>query len=257
MKAYWPLDATIFLVVLAILAASLGLGFAVTHVRPPRVARACAWLLVVSSTFGLERLTIAEGAGFRMLTISGALLFSMKAVVSVEHQAGGQRRLRAVAWFGFASLWPGMRPSVFDGVPGPSRKGASALIKKGAGRLIVGVLLVGCAVALARLPDRVCGEEGRRILATVFLLPGLSLTFHFGVFNLLAGLWRFAGAGTNSLFRAPLAAKTLGEFWGRRWNLAFSELTAIGVFRPLSRCVPTGLARVLAFAFSGSCTNSL
>ena len=47
-------------------------------------------------------------------------------------------------------------------------------------------------------------EAPRLLLATLVLLPGLSLILHFGVFNILAGLWRFAGVACGPLFRAPL-----------------------------------------------------
>jgi len=88
-----------------------------------------------------------------------------------------------------------------------------------------------------------------RELDSVWLaLPGLSLMLHFGIFNLAAGAWRALGIDVDSLFRAPLYATTLSEFWGRRWNLAFSEMTAAAVYRPLGG---GALALVAAFAFSG------
>jgi D-alanyl-lipoteichoic acid acyltransferase DltB (MBOAT superfamily) len=43
----------------------------------------------------------------------------------------------------------------------------------------------------------------------------------------------------------------LSEFWGRRWNLAFSEMTALAVFRPLRGVVGPQPATVAAFLFSG------
>ena len=38
---------------------------------------------------------------------------------------------------------------------------------------------------------------------------------HFGLFNVAAGLWRLAGVDARPLFRAPLAARSLADFWGR------------------------------------------
>src|SRR5207248_6050770 len=83
------------------------------------------------------------------------------------------------------------------------------------------------------------------------LLAGLSLLLHFVIFNILAGLWRRAGVACNPLFRAPLRSTSLGEFWGRRWNLAFAEMTAIGVYRPLTGHVGRTAALFVAFLFSG------
>jgi hypothetical protein len=42
-------------------------------------------------------------------------------------------------------------------------------------------------------------------LATMLLLPGLSLVVHFGVFKLLAGTWRLAGVDCRPLILSPLA----------------------------------------------------
>ena len=94
-------------------------------------------------------------------------------------------------------------------------------------------------------------ENGARVLATALLLPGLSLVLHFGLFNLLAGAWRLAGVDARPLFRAPLKAHSLTEFWGRRWNLAVAEMTALAVYRPLAGRFGTGAATFLAFLFSG------
>ena len=85
----------------------------------------------------------------------------------------------------------------------------------------------------------------------LLVLPGVSLVLHFGLFNVLAGLWRLAGVDCRPLFRAPLRATSLGEFWGRRWNLGFSEMTAVAVYRPLLGVLGKGGATVAAFLFSG------
>jgi len=48
-----------------------------------------------------------------------------------------------------------------------------------------------------------------------------------------------------------LRARSLNEFWGRRWNLAFSEMTALAVYRPLASRLGKGPATFVAFLFSG------
>jgi alginate O-acetyltransferase complex protein AlgI len=85
----------------------------------------------------------------------------------------------------------------------------------------------------------------------VLLLPGLSLILHFGLCNLLAGIWRLRGIPCDALFRAPLRSQNLAEFWGRRWNLAFSEMTAIAVYRPLAGRLGRGPALLAGFILSG------
>jgi alginate O-acetyltransferase complex protein AlgI len=61
-------------------------------------------------------------------------------------------------------------------------------------------------------------------------------------------LW---GVDARPLFKAPLVSKSLTEFWGKRWNLAFVEMTAIGIYRPLYRKVGRPVAIFTAFLFSG------
>jgi len=111
-------------------------------------------------------------------------------------------------------------------------------------RLVLGLALV----AGARLA---WSTTGSLLLATALALPGLSFILHFGIFNLVAGAWRYGGVDVHALFRAPLLSRSLAEFWGRRWNLAFSEMTSIGVYRPLRAAVGKPPALVVAFLFSG------
>jgi alginate O-acetyltransferase complex protein AlgI len=79
----------------------------------------------------------------------------------------------------------------------------------------------------------------------------LSLILHFGLFNLVAGGWRWVGIDCRPLFRAPLASQSLPEFWSKRWNLAFSEMAAIAVYRPLSKRMGRQAAMFAVFLYSG------
>jgi D-alanyl-lipoteichoic acid acyltransferase DltB (MBOAT superfamily) len=60
-----------------------------------------------------------------------------------------------------------------------------------------------------------------------------------------------ANADGPKLLLAPLRSRSLTEFWGRRWNLAFSEMTALGIYRPLEPRVGRPAAIVTAFFASG------
>lgn len=228
----------------AAMVAVLGLGHAITRLRRPALARALAWALVAAGLAAVLLGCRGEPPLFRMLAICGVVLFAMKAVVAVEDAARHDRRLGAVSWFAWAAAWPGMRPELFLDIPWRPLPGAAALLRKGAVRLALGAALL----VVARLTFDATHSGP---LAAALALPGLSLVLHFGLFNLLAGAWRLAGVDARSLFDRPLAARSLGEFWGRRWNLPFTEMTQRAVYRPLQRPLGRDGAAVLAFGFSG------
>jgi hypothetical protein len=211
-----------------------------SRLQPSPVVRAAAWLLVLVATTAAERITRDEPPGIRMLGIISVLFYAMKAVVAVD--AGV--RLPAWRFLAFAAAWPGMRPALFESLGGPARPGA--------GRLALhGLLYLAAGTGLVALARQVVRSGGSPELATLALLPGLSLILHFGILGILAGGWRALGADVDALFRAPLRSRSLAEFWGRRWNLAFSEMTAIGVYRPVSGWAGRPLALAAAFAASG------
>lgn len=82
-------------------------------------------------------------------------------------------------------------------------------------------------------------------------LAGLGLVLHFGLFRLLALAWRRLGVPVRPIMANPLAARSLGEFWGRRWNLAFRDVTHRFLFRPLERRHGARVALLAVFVGSG------
>ena len=243
MSAYVPRGADSLFAALAVVSGTLALALLVTRIPSPRAARGTAWALVALAVGAAHRVTAAEPAGLRMLAVIATLLFAMKAVVSVEARARVGTRLPPMRWIAFATLWPGMRPGLFAHLH-PGRPGAARLLRSG----LVRVALGASVFLLARLSWRLTGST---FLTTLLLLPALSLLFHFGAFDLVAGLWRQAGADVSPLFRAPLRSTSLGEFWSRRWNLAFSEMTSLAVYRPLAESAGRKTALVSSFLFSG------
>jgi alginate O-acetyltransferase complex protein AlgI len=232
------------LATVALIVAIILLGFATARVRPLRLARICAWVLVVAGVASAERWNAHEPAGFRMLAIIGALLYGMKAVVAVEVQAHGARPLSIARWLGFTALWPGMRPGPFARRSSAALPGIGRLLAGGCARLLAGLALV----FIARLAWVFTASK---LLATPPLLVGLSLIVHFGAFDILTAAWRWLGVDCQRLFRAPLQSTNLREFWGRRWNLAFSEMTAIAIYQPMVRIAGRGPALAASFLGSG------
>ena len=64
-------------------------------------------------------------------------------------------------------------------------------------------------------------------------------------------VWRLLGVADKELFRLPYLSTSLKEFWGKKWNMAFSEMTALIVYRPLKTKYDRKTAVISAFLMSG------
>jgi alginate O-acetyltransferase complex protein AlgI len=82
-------------------------------------------------------------------------------------------------------------------------------------------------------------------------MVGLILLLHFGTFQIIALVWQRLGVKAAPIMSAPLRSTSLGEFWGKRWNLGFRQLAHELIFRPLNRTLGLGVAGFLVFVFSG------
>lgn len=228
-------------------------GFGVARIPGLTVACMAAWSLVVAAVLGIERYSADEPAGTRMLFITVGLLWSMKTIVYVESQHQGRRvNLTFGQWIAFCVGSLGMRAEAFKTVPSAAKPDWQRFLTRGCVRIVAGGALLAAAWGAANLGNDSPAELGgwRRWPATALLLPGLSLVLHFGCLNILTGFWRYFGASCTALFRAPLRSQSLSEFWGRRWNLAFSEMTVLAVYRPLKQ-LPGASGKVSALATFG------
>jgi len=82
-------------------------------------------------------------------------------------------------------------------------------------------------------------------------LLGLVFLLHFGVFHLLALLWRRSGVNAEPIMRTPIRARSLAEFWGKRWNAASHQLAHEYAFKPLRRILGPNGATLSVFLISG------
>lgn len=250
MNAYMATDGAIAAFTATTLLLVLVAGHFVVRIPSARLVRSTAWLIVILGVGGMEQATLSQPPGFRMLAIIGILLFTMKIVVAAEVRQSGRATLSFWQWMGFAGCWPGMRPTLFASVPSEARDEVARSFWRGVINMVLGAALL---LAARGTWDATSDVEHslRLLLTTVLLLPGISLVLHFGIFNLLTAAWRWMGADCNTLFRAPVLSKSLTEFWGKRWNLGFSEMTTLAVYRPLRSAWGTTRATLTAFLFSG------
>jgi alginate O-acetyltransferase complex protein AlgI len=148
------------------------------------------------------------------------------------------------AWRSWAYLfgWPGMDAESFLGdgrVARPSlMQWCWAMAKTGAGI----ALLFGCA--------RLVPEDLPLLRGWIGLL-GLILVLHFGSFELIALGWRALGVDAEPIMQSPIASRSLSEFWGKRWNLGFRQLSYDFIFQPLHRVLGVAGATMVVFLFSG------
>jgi hypothetical protein len=80
---------------------------------------------------------------------------------------------------------------------------------------------------------------------------GLILLLHFGSFQLIALVWQTFGVAAKPIMCSPLRSTSLAEFWGKRWNLGFRQLSYELIFRPLHRALGAEGAGLLVFLVSG------
>ena len=157
-----------------------------------------------------------------------------------------RRRTGAARWRRAAYLlaWPGMDAGAFlDARRRPARPRAGEWAAAAA-RLALGVAILYGVVP--RLPSSAdpywLGWAG---------MVGLILCLHFGSFALLSCAWRAADVDARPLMDRPLASTRLSDFWGRRWNTAFRDLTHRFLFRPLTRRLGGRRALWVGFLASG------
>ncbi|NUQ35866.1 MAG: membrane bound O-acyl transferase family-domain-containing protein, partial [Planctomycetaceae bacterium] len=80
---------------------------------------------------------------------------------------------------------------------------------------------------------------------------GLVLVMHSGVLAILATLWRAAGMNVAPVMRAPVASKSLSDFWSTRWNIPFTEMLRATVLKPARRLFGRHGAVLACFLVSG------
>jgi hypothetical protein len=200
--------------------------WAVAFLLPLLAGFACwhqpAWLLMWALAFGL-------GFALKWLTWRDA----------VCHGACPSAR-RAFAWF---MLWPGLDGRAFfaeDGlVEGPEKH---EWLWAGALTVLGAVLIWGFVPqALQRHP----------MTSAWVGMMGIVLFMHFGVVRFLSTLYRHFGVNAEPIMNTPFRATTLAEFWGARWNTAFSIPARRLVLLPLTRRIGLPAAGFFVFLISG------
>jgi len=140
-------------------------------------------------------------------------------------------------------LWPGMDAAAFLGAGRRiARPRASAWLVAAA------KTVVGCALIWLVAHKR----PGANTLLDGWIgMLGLVLLLHFGLFHLIALAWQTVGVNAQPIMRSPILSTSLSDFWGRRWNLGFRQLTHGLVFQPVRRRFGSASALLASFLVSG------
>jgi D-alanyl-lipoteichoic acid acyltransferase DltB (MBOAT superfamily) len=93
--------------------------------------------------------------------------------------------------------------------------------------------------------------EAHSLLRGWIGMLGLILLLHFGTFKIVALAWRTFGVDAVPIMQAPLRSTSLSEFWGKRWNLGFRQLSYDFIFNPLQRNIGAEASGFLVFVVSG------
>ncbi len=218
-------------------------GYYLTFISNKAVAKTVAWLIVITTVPYVLIITSEESSLYRMLAIVSLQLLAMKGVVMVESYPL-RTNLNFIQWCAFSLGWFGMRPALFEKLPSRSLSYLQLVIK-GISEILVGLLLLYSSTVVEASSIKIF------FVSELLLLVSLSLILHFGVLNLFTAAWRLAGVDVRELFRSPYKSKSLKEFWGRRWNIAFSEMTSLVAYKPLKHRVSPEIAMVLSFLLSG------
>jgi hypothetical protein len=156
-------------------------------------------------------------------------------------------RRKVPIWRQLAYLlaWPGMNAASFF-----SKGGATHPTTPTTREWITGALNLGAGCAIFWAAHWWFPESSPILMGWAGMI-GVVLILHFGSFLLLSCFWRLRGVDALPLMNRPTVSTSLAEFWGRRWNIAFRDLTYQFLFRPLRPRLGAVGALVLSFVISG------
>jgi len=144
---------------------------------------------------------------------------------------------------GYLVAWPGLDAVAFLGPRSEAKRPTLGEWSFAVVKLAFGGWL--CFVVAERVPAEHVYWRG-----WVGML-GIVMGLHFGLFDLLSCAWRSQGVTAGRLMECPVVSTSVSEFWGRRWNVAFRDLTHRFLFRPWTARFGPRSAMGVGFVFSG------
>jgi hypothetical protein len=200
-----------------------------------------AWLPLAVLPVAAGALTADWPAWVRMWLLAFSIYASLKWLTFAVSPAARQATLGQSA--GYLLLWTGMDAEAFFGKSPRTEQPRWTEWTWATGQMAAGAWL------LVRLAPRLAVSHP--LVAGWVAMTGLVSVLHFGVSQLLSLGWRAAGTSAQHIMHKPVFARSLADFWGRRWNLAFRDLAHRFVFQPLIGRVGPAWAMTAVFFVSG------
>jgi len=143
--------------------------------------------------------------------------------------------------FAYLFLWPGMDARRFLALSPWREKPAFSSWAWAFAKTAFGAGLVWGVARLA----------GDGLLAGWIGMVGFIFLLHFGLFAILALFWQRLGICAQPLMNCPIAARSLSDFWGKRWNSGFRDIVFGLMFVRLAKRFGTTSAAISTFLISG------
>jgi len=173
-----------------------------------------------------------------MCLLASGMYFFCKWISFAYYPQASAVRFPALYLFG----WVGMDPSPFKARQQKKDNSQKKVLLSALANLAFGLLIFRISLYL---PSQLW------LLQAWLICIGIVMVLHFGSFKALAWLLRCNGFTVEAIMKCPLAAKTAGEFWGGRWNLAFNQLVYPFIFSPCRKRFGPKCAVLCTFFLSG------
>ena len=180
-----------------------------------------------------------------------AFNYGQLAVLLLSWKVASLLCLPPVAWARFTPLrllayciWPGMQPQQFLAGQKPAADAPVPTVR--------GFLLnVLTGAALLWLVPRLLPAATPRAVRFWIGLVGFCFLFLVARLDFWALIFRAMGFAVEKLWDCPVAATSLGDFWGRRWNRIVSGFLREVIFLPVARRAGARVALFAVFGYSG------
>jgi Membrane bound O-acyl transferase family len=200
-----------------------------------------AWLPLAVLPIAAGWLTTTLAAWQQMWAVAIAIYAGFKwATFALSPPAGNATAARTA---GYLFLWTGMDAEAFFGWQKRAAPPRWSEVAWATAQTAVGFWLL-----FAVAPRFI---ESAPLVAGWLAMTGVVSILHFGVSHFLSLAWRTAGINARHIMDKPLLARSLADFWGRRWNLAFRDLMHRLIFQPLAPQLGVGSATLAVFLVSG------